>query len=118
LSILRTARTTTSADTAATGGSGAGTATSGGATTASASGSESSEAGEGSGEGPSVEPGTSVAAIRDKGIGLKKGDDELRDFVNDVLEQSYADGSWKDAFDRTVGESGQKAPTPPPLDRY
>jgi len=52
------------------------------------------------------------------GIGLKKGDTALRDFVNDVLEQSYADGSWKDAFDRTVGQSGQEAPTPPPVDRY
>ncbi len=52
------------------------------------------------------------------GIGLKKGDTELRDFVNDVLEQSYADGSWKDAFDETVGVSGEKAPTPPPVDRY
>lgn len=52
------------------------------------------------------------------GIGLKKGDTALRDFVNDVLEQSYADGSWKEAFDRTVGESGQEAPTPPPVDRY
>ncbi|MEZ5409516.1 MAG: glutamate ABC transporter substrate-binding protein [Acidimicrobiales bacterium] len=52
------------------------------------------------------------------GIGLKKGDTELRDFVNDVLEQSYDDGSWKDAFDRTVGQSGQEAPTPPPVDRY
>lgn len=52
------------------------------------------------------------------GIGLKKGDTALRDFVNDVLEQSYADGSWQDAFDRTVGQSGVKAPTPPPVDRY
>lgn len=52
------------------------------------------------------------------GIGLKKGDTELRDFVNDVLEQSYADGSWKDAFDETVGVSGEEAPTPPPVDRY
>lgn len=52
------------------------------------------------------------------GIGLKKGDTALRNFVNDVLEQSYADGSWKEAFDRTVGESGQEAPNPPPVDRY
>lgn len=52
------------------------------------------------------------------GIGLKKGDTALRDFVNDVLEQSYADGSWKAAFDETVGTSGQEAPTPPPVDRY
>ncbi len=52
------------------------------------------------------------------GIGLKKGDTELRDFVNDVLDQSYADGTWKEAFDETVGVSGEEAPTPPPVDRY
>jgi glutamate transport system substrate-binding protein len=52
------------------------------------------------------------------GIGLKKGDTELRTFVNDVLDATYADGTWKTAFDKTVGKSGQPAPTPPPLNRY
>jgi glutamate transport system substrate-binding protein len=52
------------------------------------------------------------------GIGLKKGDTALRTFVNDVLEASYADGSWKKAFDDTVGKSGQDAPEPPKVDRY
>jgi glutamate transport system substrate-binding protein len=52
------------------------------------------------------------------GIGLKKGDTALRGFVNDVLDASYADGSWKAAFDKTVGKSGQPAPAPPKLDRY
>jgi glutamate transport system substrate-binding protein len=53
------------------------------------------------------------------GIGLAKGDDEFRDFINDVLEESFEDGSWAEAWDRTAGKiSGQKAPEPPKVDRY
>ncbi|MFE9320604.1 glutamate ABC transporter substrate-binding protein [Nocardia sp. NPDC052278] len=52
------------------------------------------------------------------GIGLKKGDKELRDKVNDAIEAMIADGSWKKAFDSTVGVSGYQAPTPPTVNRY
>ncbi|WP_433733337.1 glutamate ABC transporter substrate-binding protein [Nocardia sp. CA-129566] len=52
------------------------------------------------------------------GIGLKKGDKELRDKVNDAIEAMIADGSWKKAFDSTVGASGYQAPTPPTVNRY
>jgi glutamate transport system substrate-binding protein len=52
------------------------------------------------------------------GIGLKKGDDQWRDFLNYTLEESYEDGSWKEAFDATLGASGVEAPEPPPVDRY
>jgi glutamate transport system substrate-binding protein len=52
------------------------------------------------------------------GIGLRKGDDAWRDFLNDTLEESYEDGSWKEAFDATLGASGVEAPEPPPVDRY
>jgi len=53
------------------------------------------------------------------GIGLKKGDSDFRTFINDVLEKSFDDGSWAEAWDRTAGEiSGQKAPEPPKVDRY
>ncbi|MFI6168507.1 glutamate ABC transporter substrate-binding protein [Nocardia sp. NPDC051052] len=52
------------------------------------------------------------------GIGLKKGDKELRDKVNDAIEAMFADGSWKKAFDASVGGSGYQAPTPPKVDRY
>ena len=52
------------------------------------------------------------------GIGLKKGDDEFRDFINDVLEEIYESGEWEEAFDRTVGTAGEEAPEPPPVDRY
>ncbi len=52
------------------------------------------------------------------GIGLKKGDTVLRTYVNDILDAAYADGTWKAAYDKTVGKSGQPAPTPPPVNRY
>jgi glutamate transport system substrate-binding protein len=53
------------------------------------------------------------------GIGLKKGDDQFRGFVNDVLEQSFSDGSWAAAWDRTAGSiTGAPAPQPPTVDRY
>ncbi|TFV63196.1 UNVERIFIED_ORG: glutamate ABC transporter substrate-binding protein [Bacillus sp. AZ43] len=53
------------------------------------------------------------------GIGLAKGDDEFRDFINDVLEESYENGTWAEAWDRTAGAiSGTEAPEPPAVDRY
>jgi glutamate transport system substrate-binding protein len=53
------------------------------------------------------------------GIGLAKGDDEFRTFINDVLEQSFEDGSWAEAWDRTAGAiTGTEAPEPPQVDRY
>jgi glutamate transport system substrate-binding protein len=53
------------------------------------------------------------------GIGLAKGDTEFRNFVNDVLEESFGNGDWAAAWDRTAGAiSGQEAPEPPTVDRY
>ncbi|CCH89695.1 Extracellular amino acid ABC transporter substrate-binding protein, PAAT family [Modestobacter italicus] len=53
------------------------------------------------------------------GIGLAKGDQEFRDFINDTLEESFEDGSWADAWDATAGAiSGTEAPEPPAVDRY
>ena len=53
------------------------------------------------------------------GIGLAKGDDEFRGFINDTLEQSFEDGSWAAAWDRTAGAiTGEPAPEPPTIDRY
>jgi glutamate transport system substrate-binding protein len=53
------------------------------------------------------------------GIGLAKGDQEFRDFINDTLEESFEDGSWADAWDATAGAiSGTEAPEPPTVDRY
>jgi glutamate transport system substrate-binding protein len=52
------------------------------------------------------------------GIGLKKGEDDFRDFLNDTLEEIYEDGTWEEAFDATLGASGVEAPEPPEVDRY
>ncbi len=53
------------------------------------------------------------------GIGVKKDDTVFRNFVNDVLEKAYKDGSWAKAFESDVGKAtGISTPTPPPVDRY
>lgn len=52
------------------------------------------------------------------GIGITKGDQAFRDFLNDTLEEAYANGSWEEAFDSTVGQAGVDAPEPPAVDRY
>ena len=53
------------------------------------------------------------------GIGLAKGDDEFRTFINDVLEEAMEDGRWAEAWDRTAGAiTGEEAPEPPAVDRY
>jgi glutamate transport system substrate-binding protein len=53
------------------------------------------------------------------GIGLPLGDTDFRNFVNDVLEESFENGSWADAWDRTAGAiTGEEAPEPPQVDRY
>jgi glutamate transport system substrate-binding protein len=53
------------------------------------------------------------------GIGLAKGDNDFRAFINDTLEESFEDGSWAEAWDETAGAiSGTEAPTPPTINRY
>ncbi|MEA2685457.1 MAG: glutamate transport system substrate-binding protein, partial [Actinomycetota bacterium] len=52
------------------------------------------------------------------GIGLKRGDDAFRTFINDRLEEIYASGDWAKAFESTLGKLGVKTPTPPAVNRY
>jgi glutamate transport system substrate-binding protein len=52
------------------------------------------------------------------GIGLKKGDDQFRTFINDTLEKAFKDGRWKTAWDNTAGKVAGETPTPPSVDRY
>ena len=53
------------------------------------------------------------------GIGITKGDDEFRTFINDILEESFDNGDWATAWDRTAGDiTGTEAPEPPSVDRY
>ncbi|CRZ14910.1 glutamate ABC transporter substrate-binding protein [Mycolicibacterium neworleansense] len=51
------------------------------------------------------------------GIGLKKGDTELRNKINDAIEKMESSGAWKEAFDKNLGPAGIQAPTPPSVDR-
>ncbi len=51
------------------------------------------------------------------GIGVQKGDDDFRSFVNDVLEAAYEDGRWAQAWDDTAGQFAE-TPEPPAVDRY
>jgi glutamate transport system substrate-binding protein len=51
------------------------------------------------------------------GIGLKKGDTDLRTKINDAITKMEQDGSWKGAFDKNLGPAGITAPTPPPVDK-
>ncbi|MDQ3642921.1 MAG: transporter substrate-binding domain-containing protein, partial [Actinomycetota bacterium] len=52
------------------------------------------------------------------GIGLKKGDDAFRGFLNDRLEAIYASGEWARAYEKTLGAIGLGPTTPPRVDRY
>jgi glutamate transport system substrate-binding protein len=51
------------------------------------------------------------------GIGLAKDDTDFRSFINDVLEESYDDGTWADAWEATAGVV-LDTPEPPAVDRY
>ncbi|WP_441960798.1 glutamate ABC transporter substrate-binding protein [Mycolicibacterium houstonense] len=51
------------------------------------------------------------------GIGLKKGDTELRNKINDAIEKMESSGAWKEAFDKNLGPAGIEAPQPPSVDR-
>jgi glutamate transport system substrate-binding protein len=52
------------------------------------------------------------------GIGLKKGDTDMRTKINDALAKMEKDGAWKAAFEKNLGPAGIPTPPPPPLDRY
>ena len=51
------------------------------------------------------------------GIGLALDDTDFRTFINDVLEASFEDGRWDDAWDATAG-AVLDLPDPPTVDRY
>ena len=52
------------------------------------------------------------------GIGVKKGDTQFRNFINDVLDKAEKDGRWKQAWDATAGKFAEEEPTAPTIDRY
>ena len=52
------------------------------------------------------------------GIGVKRGDDAFRNFINDRLEAIYGNGEWAKLFAATLGKLGIPTPPPPPVNRY
>ena len=51
------------------------------------------------------------------GIGVQLGDDAFRSFINDVLEEAFADGTWARLYEETAG-TVLEVPAPPTVDRY
>ena len=51
------------------------------------------------------------------GIGLKKGDTEFRNFINDTLKKIEQDGRWLKAWEATAGKVATEKPTPPAIDQ-
>lgn len=50
------------------------------------------------------------------GVGYYKGDSEMCSFLTETINQSFENGSWADAFESTLGESGIETPEPPETD--
>ncbi len=52
------------------------------------------------------------------GIGVKKGDDAFRAFINDTLEEISRDGRYQKAWEKTAGKFDKNTPTMPAVNRY
>ncbi|MEU0541371.1 glutamate ABC transporter substrate-binding protein [Nocardia sp. NPDC005978] len=52
------------------------------------------------------------------GIGVKKGDTESRNKINDAIESMISSGAWKAAVEKNFAGVGFEVPTPPTVDRY
>ena len=52
------------------------------------------------------------------GIGIKKGAEDFRQFLNDRIEEIEEGDEWKEAFEATLGKLGLDTPEPPEVDRY
>lgn len=50
------------------------------------------------------------------GVGYSKDAPELCEFINESLTESFEDGSWAEAFEKTLGPSGVDTPDAPTLD--
>ncbi len=50
------------------------------------------------------------------GIGFKKGDTAMCQFLQKSIKDSFQNGSWKEAFNSTLGQAGVDTPQPPTVD--
>ena len=49
------------------------------------------------------------------GVGLKKGDTDMRDKINAAIEKMESDGSWKASLEKHLGPAGYETPEPPEI---
>jgi glutamate transport system substrate-binding protein len=49
------------------------------------------------------------------GVGLKKGDTELRGKINAAIQKMFDDGSWAAAVEKNLGPAGFETPEPPAI---
>ncbi|WP_141014499.1 transporter substrate-binding domain-containing protein [Nocardioides sambongensis] len=50
------------------------------------------------------------------GVGYSKDEPEMCEWINGVLEESFENGDWEDAFNATLGGDDVEVPEPPALD--
>jgi len=50
------------------------------------------------------------------GVGYAKDSPEMCQWISDTIEASYEDGTWAEAFEATLGQSGVETPEPPAFD--
>jgi glutamate transport system substrate-binding protein len=50
------------------------------------------------------------------GVGYNKSANEMCGFITDTLQKAMDDGTWAEAFEATLGESGVETPEPPQMD--
>jgi glutamate transport system substrate-binding protein len=50
------------------------------------------------------------------GVGYSKDRPEMCEWINGVLQESFDNGTWAEAFESTLGPSGVDTPEPPELD--
>ncbi len=49
------------------------------------------------------------------GVGLEKGNTQLRDDINAAIQKMFDDGAWKSAIEKNLGPAGFEAPEPPEI---
>jgi glutamate transport system substrate-binding protein len=49
------------------------------------------------------------------GVGLEKGNTELKADINAAIQKMFDDGAWKESFDKHLGPAGLEAPEPPEI---
>ena len=50
------------------------------------------------------------------GVGFSKGDTAMCEYITETLQAAMDDGTWAEAFEATLGESGVETPEPPQMD--